>query len=132
MMMERLRSWSARKNEIIILKIRRVMIRFIISGRHIDLTEALKTYAEEKTSKLPKYFDSITEIEVIIDGSDAGNPIVEIIVRAFKSKPFIVTETSDDAYKSIDIAVHKLERQIRKKKEQQRDSKHIGGTDIVV
>ena len=76
MMMERLRSWSARKNEIIILKIRRVMIRFIISGRHIDLTEALKTYAEEKTSKLPKYFDSITEIEVIIDGSDAGNPII--------------------------------------------------------
>ena len=131
-MMERLRSWSARKNEIIILKIRRVMIRFIISGRHIDLTEALKTYAEEKTSKLPKYFDSITEIEVIIDGSDAGNPIIEIIVRASKSKPFIVTETSDDAYKCIDIAVHKLERQIRKKKEQQRDSKHIGGADIVV
>ena len=52
--MERLRSWSVRKNEIIILKIRRVMIRFIISGKHIDLTEALKTYAEEKTAKLPK------------------------------------------------------------------------------
>jgi len=107
------------------------MIRFIISGKHIDLTEALKTYAEEKTTKLPKHFDSITEIEVIVDGSDASNPTVEIIVRAAKSQPFIVKETSDDAYKCIDIAVHKLERQIRKKKEQQRDPKHIGGAETL-
>ena len=107
------------------------MIRFIISGKHIDLTEALKTYAEEKTAKLPKYFDSLIEIEVIVDGSDANNPTVEIIARASKSKPFIVTETSDDAYKCIDIAVHKLERQLRKKKEQQRDSKHIGGAEVL-
>ena len=107
------------------------MIRFIISGRHIELTEALKTYAEEKTAKLPKHFDSLTEVDVVIDGSDAANPSVEIIARASKSQPFIVTEVSDDAYKCIDIAVHKLERQLRKKKEQQRDSKHVGGIEPV-
>ena len=107
------------------------MVRFIVSGRHIELTEALKGYAEEKTAKLSKHLDSITEVEVIIDGSDASNPIVEIIARASKNNPFIVTETSDDAYKCIDIAVHKLERQIRKKKEQQRDSKHIGGAETL-
>ena len=105
------------------------MVRFIISGKHIELTEALKSYAEEKTAKLPKHFDNITEIEVIIDGSDANNPVVEMIARAAKISPFIVTETSDDAYKCIDLAAHKLERQIRKKKEQQRDPKHIGGTE---
>ena len=107
------------------------MVRFIVSGRHIELTGALKAYAEEKTSKLPKHLDSITEIEVVIDGSDANNPIVEIIVRASKNNPFIVTETSNDAYKGIDLAVHKLERQLRKKKEQQRDSKHVGGSEVL-
>jgi len=107
------------------------MAQFIISGRHIELTEALKAYAEEKTAKLPKHFDSLIEIEVIIDGSDPSNPVVGMIARAPKTPPFIITETSDDAYKCIDLAVHKLERQIRKSKEQQRGSKHIGGTETV-
>lgn len=106
-------------------------MKFIISGRHIELTDALKAYAKEKTSKLPKHLDTITEVEVTVDGSDPDNPIVGIIARASKNQPFIITETSDDAYKCIDIAVRKLERQLRKKKEQQRDSKHVGGTEPV-
>ncbi len=97
---------------------------FTISGKHIDITEALKRHAEEKTSKLPKYYDSINHVEVIIDVNKGGNTSVEIIARAEHSKIFIVTETGDDAYKCIDVAVHKLERQIRRKKTRERDNKH--------
>lgn len=96
---------------------------FTISGKHIKITEAIKHYAEEKTSKLPKYYDSINKIEVIIDGNSGGNTSVEIIASAEHNKIFIVTESGEDAYKCIDIAVHKLERQLRRKKGKERDSK---------
>lgn len=97
---------------------------FTISGKHIEITEALRLHAEEKTSKLPKYYSSINQIEVIIDGSDGGNTSVEIIARGEHSNVFIVSERGEDAYSCIDVAVHKLERQLRRKKTKQRNNKH--------
>ncbi|GAI04449.1 unnamed protein product [marine sediment metagenome] len=47
---------------------------FTISGKHIDITEAIKRHAEEKTSKFPKYYDSINHVEVIIDGNKGKQP----------------------------------------------------------
>ncbi|MHC4362996.1 MAG: HPF/RaiA family ribosome-associated protein, partial [Planctomycetota bacterium] len=31
---------------------------FTITGKHIDVTEAVKSHARKKTSKLTKYYDS--------------------------------------------------------------------------
>ena len=102
---------------------------FTITGKHIEITEAIRRYAEEKTSKLPKYYNSINQVEVIIDGEPSGNTSVEIIARGEHSKIFVVTETGEDAYRCIDIAVRKLERQLRKKKGKERDNKHAGGAE---
>ena len=102
---------------------------FTITGKHIEITEAIRSHAEEKTSKLPKYYNSINQIEVIIDGSQGSNTSVEIIARAEHSKVFIVTETGEDAYQCIDVAVHKLERQLRRKKGRERDNKRSGGEE---
>ena len=103
---------------------------FTISGKHMEVTEALRTHAEEKTSKLPKYYNSINRVEVIIDQAPGDNVSVEIIARAEHSNIFIVTEISDDAYKCIDVAVHKLERQLKRKKTKERDNKHTGGSEL--
>ncbi len=103
-----------------------MILLFTISGKHIDITEAIKNHAEEKTAKLPKYYNSINRIEVVIDGSQGGNVSVEIIASAEHKKIFIVTETGQDAYKCIDIAVHKIERQLKRQKTKERDDKHTG------
>ena len=103
---------------------------FTISGKHIEITEAIRRHAEEKTSKLPRYYNSINQVEVIIDGSRGGNTSVEIIARGEHSKVFIVTETGEDAYRCIDVAVRKLERQLRRKKGKERNHKHMGGAEL--
>ena len=97
---------------------------FTITGKHIIITESIKSYAEEKTSKLPRYYDSINNIEVIIDGSEGGNYKIEIIARAERNKVFVVTERGGDIYACIDGAVHKLAGQLKKKKGKERDNKH--------
>lgn len=103
---------------------------FTISGKHIDITEAIKNYAQKKTAKFPKYYDSINRVEVTIDGSKGPNISVDIIARAEHNKIFIVKEAGDDAYKCIDIAVHKLERQLRRKKGKERDNKHADTAEL--
>ena len=103
---------------------------FTISGKHIEITEAIRRHAEEKTSKLPRYYNSINQVEVIIDGQPGGNASVEIIARGEHSKVFVVTETGEDAYRSIDVAVRKLERQLKRKKGKERNNKHVGGAEL--
>jgi ribosomal subunit interface protein len=55
---------------------------FTITGKHIEITDALKAHAEEKTSKLPRFFSSINQIEVIIDANQGVKLSVELIARA--------------------------------------------------
>ena len=99
---------------------------FTITGKHIEITEAIRKHAEEKTAKLPKYYSSINRVEVIIDGSQGGDTSVEIIAKAEHSKIFVGSEEGQDAYRCIDMAVHKLEGQLRKVKGKERDDKHSG------
>ena len=101
---------------------------FTITGKHIDVTEAMKAHAREKTLKLPRYYDSINQVEVIIEGNKAADTTVEIIARAEHGKVFVVRESGGDAYRCIDLAVHKLERQLRRTKGKERDNKHGGPT----
>jgi putative sigma-54 modulation protein len=99
----------------------------MISGKHIDITESVRRHAEQKTLKLPRYYNSINQVEVIVDGSQSGGMSVEIIARGEHSKVFVARESGEDAYQCIDLAVHKLERQLRKRKGKERNHKHKGG-----
>ena len=98
-----------------------------ISGRHMEVTEALKTYAETKVGKLTKYYDRIQEIEVILDAhKDATR--VEVIVNAEHNAMFIAHHDEGDAYACIDGCVDKLERQLTDHKEKHRNRKHPNPT----
>ena len=104
---------------------------FTITGKHITITDAIRAHAEEKTSKLPRFYSGVNQVEVIVDGNDTGaNVAVEIIARGEHSNVFVATETGEDAYQCIDAAVHKLESQLRRKKTKERDDKHAGGREL--
>lgn len=100
---------------------------FKITGKHITITEAMRAYAEEKTSRLPRFYNTVSLVEVVVDGDQtAGKISVEIIARGEHSNVFVATEAAEDAYKGIDAAVHKLEEQLRRKKTKERNNKHAG------
>jgi len=101
---------------------------FNVTGKHLDITEAIRAHAHDKASKLPKFFGVINQVEVIIDGGQGGSVGVEVIARGEHSNVFVVTTSGSDVYACIDTAMHKLERQLTKKKGKQRDNKHTGTT----
>ena len=96
-----------------------------VTGRHMEVTPALKTYAEQKATKLGKYYDLIHEIEVILDAGKEGIT-VEMILHAEHKNVFIASDQGLDAYGCIDGCMHKLERQITEHKDKFRNRKHPG------
>jgi len=101
-------------------------LQFTISGKHVTITDSIRDYAQEKTSKLPRYYDGISQVEVVVDSTHGTNKIsVEIIARGEHGNVFVATEAGSDAYPCIDGAMHKLEQQLRKKKAKERDDKHV-------
>jgi putative sigma-54 modulation protein len=99
-----------------------------VMSRHMDVTPAIKAFAEQKASKLTKHFDRISEIEVILDaGTEKTNrdhAKVEIIVHVEHTNTFIAHQDNGDAYAGIDACVEKLERQLTDHKERLRNRKH--------
>ena len=97
-----------------------------ISGRHMEITAAIRAHAEEKANKLPKYYDLIQEIEVILDGSEAKAKRAEIVVTAEHNNRFVASHEGEDLYGCIDMAVHKVQHQITAHKDKYRNRKHSG------
>ncbi len=100
-----------------------------VSSRHMDVSAALKSYAEEKAGKLLRYYDLIQEIEVVFDAANKGSMQVEMMVNAEHKRMFIATHEGTDAYACIDGCMDKLERQLTEHKDKFRNRKHSGGED---
>jgi len=96
-----------------------------IIGKHIEITDAIRDKIEDKISKFPKYYNNISNVEVIVEGNGGGTTSsVEIIVRAKHNHVFVAKDAGDDIYTCIDEAEKKMERQLTKHKQKERDNKH--------
>lgn len=94
-----------------------------VSGRHIALSDEVKSYCQEKAGRLSRFYDRIQSIEVILDGHD-GQHSAEIIVHAEGTQPFVASEQHEDIHAAIDVLMDKIEAQIRRHKEKLRNRKH--------
>ncbi len=97
-------------------------MNIIVNARHMEITPQMRDYALDKASKLPRYFDRIMSIEVILD-QEGGAPTCEVIVDASRTARFIGTHRGEDVYGCVDNAIHKVEEQIRRHKDKVRDRK---------
>lgn len=89
-------------------------MKFIVTGKNIEITDALKKVVEKKISKLEKYFNPNVEAQVTLSvqknwqSIEVTIPFNGVILRGEESNP--------DMYTSVDLVVDKMERQIRKQK----------------
>ncbi|MEK8089954.1 ribosome hibernation-promoting factor, HPF/YfiA family [Thermithiobacillus plumbiphilus] len=86
-----------------------------ITGQHLDLTEALKNYVNEKIGGVDQYFDNVIDAEVVLRQEKFRNSIE---VTLFAAGQTLHAEAEDkDMYAAIDAASDKLERQVVRYKE---------------
>ncbi|MBI4054989.1 MAG: ribosome-associated translation inhibitor RaiA [Elusimicrobia bacterium] len=90
-----------------------------ITGRHLRLTAALSRYVEEKLSRAQRYFDQIIWAQVILS-VEKHRHVAEITLHA-AHQTFQAQSSGLDLYAAIDLAVDKMQMQLRKLKEKSRD-----------
>ena len=87
-----------------------------IRGEKMNITEAMKKYAEEKLQKLNKYIEDSNEITGTILFKVYGPKQKIEVTIPLKSCTLRVEEEGADFYAIIDTSIDKLERQIKKNK----------------
>ncbi len=93
-----------------------LQMNFNIRGENIEVTSALKDYAEKKISKLDRYFDSPPVSEVRVNMRVHNNDQVIEVTIPMQGLLLRAEESNPDMYAAIDSVVSKLERQTKKYK----------------
>lgn len=94
--------------------------------RHVESSEGVKNYAEQKIAKMQKYLRTPLEADVVCS-LERHLHCVELSVRADGERYAAAVET-EDMYASIDLVTDKVDRQIRKAKDAATDRvRHSGG-----
>lgn len=86
-----------------------------ISGVHIDLTEPLKSIVNEKVQKLFNHNGKIIRINVNLEFNSNKSKNEEFIAHGeieIGGPNLIARAASNDLYKSIDLMINKLDRQL--------------------
>ena len=96
-------------------------MRFIITGRNIVVTDALREAVEEKLGKLDKFFASETEVHVTL-GVQKERQKIEVTIPV-KGHIIRSEQESDNMYVSIDLVEEVIERQLKKYKNKIIDKK---------
>ena len=87
-----------------------------ISGRHVDVSDAMKQYARERVEKFERFSPHLMRAQVTL--SIEGERHQAEVIGVIRSKTDVVAKhESHDMYLSIDNAVAKAEKQLHKLEE---------------
>ena len=86
-----------------------------LTGHHVDITDAMRNYVNEKTARLERHFDQMTNVHVILSVEKLRNK-AEATIHVNGADLFADAE-HEDMYAAIDALADKLDRQIKKHKE---------------
>ncbi len=86
-----------------------------LTGHHVDLTEALRNYVEEKLGRLERFFDKVGNVHVILS-VEKNRQKAEATMHVNGADLFANAE-DENMYAAIDALSDKLYRQLKKHKE---------------
>jgi len=82
-----------------------------ITFRHMEATDAVKFYADEKVAKLQRFLRGPMKAQVTMSCQQERLHHIEVVIHSGHDH-FHAHETSEDMYASIDKVTDKMERQI--------------------
>jgi len=98
-----------------------------ITGHHVELTDSLRAFVNEKFDKLERHFDHVTNVHVILT-VEKNHQKAEANMHLSGTKVF-AEAVNDDMYAAIDSLTDKLDRQILKHKEKLKDHHRQEGSE---
>ncbi len=84
-----------------------------VTGRHVEITEAMREHIHARVEKLWDEHPRIESAHVILS-VEKHRHLAEIVLQGAGIKRVEAESESDDMYASIDLAVERAEKQVRK------------------
>ena len=104
------------------------IMKFIISGKNIDVTPGLRAAVEDKIGKLEKYFTPETEVHATLSVEKERQKI-EVTIP-MKGNIIRSEQVSNDMYVSVDLAAEVIERQLKKYRTKFRADQQAGAASL--
>jgi putative sigma-54 modulation protein len=93
------------------------------TGRHIDVTPAIRSHIEEHFRKIEQIFDGKADKAHIIIEVERGLSRSEVIIN-WRNEVLTANSTTPDMYQSISQTIDKIETQARRLKDKVIDKSH--------
>jgi putative sigma-54 modulation protein len=93
-----------------------VDLHITVTGRHLEITDAIREYAHRKIDGLHLDYPRIIEAKVILDVQTHHRHFAEIILFCADHITIECSSTSDDLYAALDETASKIARRMRKYK----------------
>lgn len=104
------------------------MLHVIVQGKHMQVTPALREYAEEKLGRIVRYFDQVHAAQVVLSVErHVGLGKAQVVEVTVHGDGVVLRgeEASSDMYASIDLVAEKLRKQIEKYRSKVIDRRRI-------
>jgi putative sigma-54 modulation protein len=86
-----------------------------VSGHHVEITDSLRGYVENKIKKVERHFDIVSDVRCILTVEKLRHK-AEATVNV-NGGTIYADATEEDMYAAIDGLIDKLDRRVRKHKE---------------
>ena len=93
-----------------------------VTFRHMDATESLKSYAQQRMERIKKYLPDPISCHVVLS-TERHNHRIDVNFQLHNGLSIAGHETTENMYSSIDLVIAKIERQVRKYKGKLREQK---------
>jgi len=93
-----------------------------ITGHHVEITDSMRQYVEEKMQKLERHFDKVSNMHVILSVENVRQKAEATL--HLSGQDIFAEDTQDNMYAAIDGLLDKLDRQVVKYKEKIKNHHH--------
>jgi putative sigma-54 modulation protein len=100
----------------------------IVTGRNLEVTDAIRAHAENKAASLPRFLDLVQQVTVRVGPDPHGKGFhTEIVADVQHHDDFVASAHGSDLYHTINEAVDKVARQLKTFKEKLKQANHNAG-----
>jgi putative sigma-54 modulation protein len=116
-------------------KAQEVFMNLTISGHHLEVTPALRSYVTNKLDRISRHFDQVVDVKVLLtvekQKEKEGRQRAECNIHV-KGNDMFAESSHEDLYAAVDVLVDKLDRQVVRHKGRLQQHNNVGVKHVPV
>ncbi len=104
-----------------------------MTGRNLELTDALKGHISSSIETLKKFNLDIISVNVIVSSQTKKgkeHAIVEFVINLAHKNTIVIKQNDEDAYVAIDLATSRAQKSLRRLHDKETDYQKIGLNEV--